>query len=132
MRHRGLLIRGGTLLCLAGLATCTPVTTETPGGFPALDATAQGRRYSAMMEALEKNLSGQPALWAENNRVRGSVIALKTLHTSVYGWRREYEERIATPAANYHLVGIACRVQNGEWSIVDIHSFVETTPHKST
>jgi surface antigen len=98
MRHQGLLIRGGTLLCLAGLATCTAVTTETPGGFPALDATAQGRRYSAMMEALEKNLSGQPALWAENNRVRGSVITLGTLHTSVYGWCREYEERIATSA----------------------------------
>lgn len=125
MGRRG-LIRGGKLACLASLAACSAATTEAPGGFPVLDATAQGRRYSAMMQAFEKNLSGQAALWIENDRVRGSVIPLETIHTSLYGWCREYEERIATPAARHHLVGIACRADNGQWLIVDIRSYIET------
>ena len=102
-------------------------TTEAPGAFPALDATAQGRRYNAMMQAFEKNVSGRAALWMENDRVRGSVIPLESLHTSLYGWCRLYEERIATSVAGHHLVGIACRAaDNGQWLIVDIHSYVET------
>ena len=108
-----------------GLVACSAATTETPGGLPALDATAQSRRYGAMMEAFETNISGQPAVWAESSRVRGSVIPLNTLHTSLYGWCRGYEERIAASAANHHLVGIACRADNRQWLIVDIHSFVE-------
>jgi surface antigen len=79
-----------------------------------------------MMQAFEKNVSGKAALWMENDWVRGSVTPLKTLHTSLYGWCREYEERIATSAAGHHLVGIACRADNGQWLIVDIHSYVET------
>ena len=125
MGRRGLLIRVGKLACLAGLAACSAATTEASGGFPALDAAAQGRRYSAMMQAFEKNLSGQAALWIENDRVRGSVIPLGTVHTSLYGWCREYEERIATPASRHHLVGIACRTDNGQWLIVDIRSYIE-------
>ena len=124
------LIRRGRLACLAGLAACSVATSETPGGFPALDATAQERRYSAMIQAFEKNLSGQAVLWMENDRVRGSVIPLETLHTSLYGWCREYEERIATAGAGHHLVGIACRAENGQWLIVDIHSYLETQRRK--
>jgi surface antigen len=120
------LIRGGKLACFAGLAACSVATTEAPGGFPALDAMAQSRRYSAMVQAFERNVSGQAVLWIENDRVRGSVIPLETLQTSLYGWCREYEERIATSAAGHHLVGIACRADNGQWLIVDIHSYVET------
>lgn len=125
MRPWDRLIRGGKLACLVALAACSVATSEAPGGFPALDGTAQGRRYGAMMQAFEKNVSGQPALWVENDRVRGSVIPLETLHTTLYGWCREYEERIATSAAGHHLVGIACRTDNGQWLIVDIHSYVE-------
>ena len=113
MRPRDRLIREGRLACLLVLTACSVATTEAPGDFPALDATAQERRYSAMMQAFEKNLSGQAVLWMENDRVRGSVIPLETLHTSLYGWCREFEERIATSAANHHLVGIACRADNG-------------------
>ena len=125
MRPLDRLIHRRWFACLAGLAACSVATSEAPGGFPALDATAQSRRYGAMMQAFEKNVSGQPALWMENDRVRGSVIPLETLHTSLYGWCREYEERIATSAAGHHLVGIACREGNGQWLIVDIHSYVE-------
>jgi hypothetical protein len=124
MRPRDSLIRGGRLACLAALTACSLATTETPGGFPALDATAQERRYGAMMQAFERNPSGHATLWMENDRVRGRVIPLETLHTSLYGWCREYEERIATSAASHHLVGIACR-NKGQWLIVDIHSYVE-------
>ena len=125
MSFRDSLIHGGRIACVAGLAACSVATTETPGGFPALDATAQERRYSAMMQAFERNPSGHATLWMENDRVRGSVIPLETLHTSLYGWCREYEERIATSAADHHLVGIACRADKGQWLIVDIHSYVE-------
>jgi surface antigen len=78
-----------------------------------------------MMHAFENNTSGQAVLWIENDGVRGSVIPLGSLHTSLYGWCREYEERIATPAAAHHLVGIACRADNARWLIVDIHSYIE-------
>ena len=79
MGFRDLLIRGGKLAWLVALAACSAATTETPGGLPALDATAQSRRYGAMMEAFESNMSGQPAVWAESDRVRGSVIPLTRL-----------------------------------------------------
>jgi surface antigen len=82
-----------------------------------------------MMQAFEKNLSGQAALWAENDQVRGSVIPLETLHTSLYGWCREYEERIATSGGDHHLVGIACK-DSGQWLIVDIHSYIEAQRRK--
>ena len=78
-----------------------------------------------MMQAFEHNTSGRAALWVENDGVRGSVIPLETLHTSLYGWCREYEERIATSATGHHLVGIACRAGNGQWLIVDVHSYIE-------
>jgi surface antigen len=125
MSHRGPLVRGRVLVWLAGLAACSAATAEAPGGFPTLTATAQARRYGAMMQAFESNMSGQAVLWSENDRVRGSVIPLETLHTSSYGWCREYEERIATSATSHHLVGIACRADNHQWLIVDIHSYVE-------
>ena len=125
MGRRGLLSGRGKLACLAGLAACSAATTEAPGSFPALDEIAQGHRYSAMMQAFEHNMSGQAALWTENDHVRGSVIPLETLHTSLYGWCREYEERIVTSATGHHLVGIACRAGNGQWLIVDVHSYIE-------
>jgi surface antigen len=105
--------------------------TEAPGSFPALSAAAQARRYSAMMQALESNTSGQPVLWVESDRVRGSVIPLETLHTSKYGWCREYEERVATSSEGHHLVGIACRASNGQWLIVDIRSYIEAPTRRS-
>ena len=105
-------------------------TTEAPGAFPALDATAQGRRYAALTQAFEKNVSGRATVWAENDHVRGSVIPLETLHTSLYGWCRLYEERIAASGAGHRLVGIACRTNTGEWLIVDIHSYVETASRR--
>ena len=125
MGSRDLLSRGGKLVCFAGLAACSVATTEAPGRFPALDATAQDRRYSAMVQAFEKNVSGETVFWTETDHIRGSVIPLETLHTSLYGWCREYEERIATAAGGHLLVGIACRADNGQWLIVDIHSYVE-------
>src|SRR5215469_2248130 len=132
MRPRDRLIRGGRLACLLGLTACSVATTEALGGFPALDATAQERRYSALMQAFEKNLSGQAVLWMENDRVRGSIIPLATIHTSLYGWCREFEERIATSASNHRLVGIACREDKGQWLIVDIYSYVETPRRQET
>ena len=119
------------LAWLASLAACTSAVNETVGNFPALDATAQTRRYNTMEWAFENNVSGQAAFWTESNGVRGTVIPLATLRTTLYGWCREYEERITTSFANHHLVGIACRTSNGQWLVVDIHSFVEGSKQNS-
>ena len=116
---------------LASVAACTSAVTQTPGGFPALDAVAQSRRYSAMQQALENNVSGQMSFWAQGSRVRGRVVPIATIRTSLYGWCREYEERIGTSTANHRLVGIACRTTNGRWLVVDIHSYEEVPPRKS-
>lgn len=107
------------------VAACTPAVREQPGAFPALDAVAQARRYSAMQNAFESNESGQITYWDENSRVRGRVVPIATIRTSLYGWCREYEERIATYADNHRLVGIACRTDGGQWLVVDIRSYVE-------
>jgi surface antigen len=107
----------------ASVAACAP--TEKPSGFPALDAVAQARRSAAMQTAFETYPSGKIALWSENDRVRGRVVPLATLRTSLYGWCREYEERIANERNDYRLVGIACRTETGQWLIVDIRSYVE-------
>jgi surface antigen len=112
--------------CTSGvLAACTSGVNETVGSFPALDAAAQARRYNAMEQAFENNVSGRAAFWSENGRVQGTVMPFATLRTTLYGWCREYEERITTSFAKYHLVGIACRTSNGQWLVVDIHSYVE-------
>jgi surface antigen len=113
---------------MASIAACAPSTREEPGGFPALDAVAQTRRYTAMQNAFENNESGQITYWDENSRVRGRVVPIATLRTSLYGWCREYEERIASYSANHRLVGIACRTENGQWLVVDIRSYVEEAP----
>jgi surface antigen len=115
------------LACAASVAGCTPGVREQPGAFPPLDAVAQSRRYAAMQNAFESNESGQITYWDENGRVRGRVAPIATIRTSLYGWCREYEERIATDAANHRLVGIACRTENGQWLVVDIRSYVERT-----
>jgi surface antigen len=78
-----------------------------------------------MQNAFEKNQSGEISFWYESDRVRGRVVPIATIRTSLYGWCREYEERIATGRANHRLVGIACRTETGQWLIVDIQSYVE-------
>jgi surface antigen len=113
------------LVCAANLAACASVVREQPGAFPALDAAAQARRYTAMQNALESSQSGHITYWDENSRVRGRVVPIATIRTALYGWCREYEERIATYAGNHRLVGIACRTEDGQWLIVDIRSYVE-------
>ena len=84
-----------------------------------------------MQKAFENNLSGDVAFWHENSRVRGRVVPIATIRTSLYGWCREYEERITTDRTNHRLVGIACRTEASQWLIVDIRSYVEV-PQKST
>jgi hypothetical protein len=130
MRHRMLLAPAIGLICAATVVACTTPTREQPGAFPALDAAAQARRYAAMQNAFENNASGQIAYWDENSHVRGRVVPIATLRTSLYGWCREYEERIATYTDNHRLVGIACRTENGQWLVVDIRSYVEAAPQK--
>jgi surface antigen len=125
MRHGRYLARIATLASAASVLACTSTISEKEGAFPALDAVAQARRYDAMQKAFENNQSGEIAYWYENNRVRGRVVPIATIRTSLYGWCREYEERIATDSANHRLVGIACRTESAQWLIVDIRSYVE-------
>ena len=122
---------------LAGLMACAPAVTEppsgcteTPSGFPGLDATAQARRYKAMQEALEHNPSGQITRWAETQRVNGRVVPIETIRNTLYGWCRDYEERISTSAGYHHLVGIACRTSDARWLVVDIRSYRVLPSHK--
>jgi hypothetical protein len=131
MRHGSNLMRVAALALAASVQACTPTVSEKPGAFPALDAVAQARRYEAMQKAFENSLSGDVAFWYENSRVRGRVVPIATIRTSLYGWCREYEERITTDRTNHRLVGIACRTEAGQWLIVDIRSYVEV-PQKST
>jgi surface antigen len=119
------LVNASSVVWVASLVACTSAVTEAPGGFPALDATAQSRRYNAMQQALEKNESGRVLTWEDGNRARGRVVPIATIDTALYGWCREYEERIGTSAANHRLVGIACRMKNGQWLVVDIRSYIE-------
>lgn len=131
MRHRTSLTRAAALACAASVAACTGAAVrEQPGALPALDAVAQARRFSAMQAAFENNQSGQPSYWDENSRVRGRVVPVATIRTSLYGWCREYEERIATNADDHRLVGIACRSEDGQWLVVDIRSYVEDGAQK--
>ena len=109
----------------ASLLACTSAVTETPGGFPGLDTTAQSRRYTAMQQALEKSESGQVSTWAIGSRAQGRVVPMATIRTALYGWCREYEEQIRTSVANHRLVGIACRMADGQWLVVDIRSYIE-------
>jgi surface antigen len=125
MRHGRNLARLAALASAATVLSCTSTVTEKSGAFPALDAAAQAQRYDAMQKAFENNPSGQMGFWYESSRVRGRVVPIATIRTSLYGWCREYEERIATGRANHRLVGIACRTEAGQWLIVDIRSYVE-------
>ena len=104
---------------------CASTATETPSAFPALDATAQARRYRAMQAALEHSPNGQAARWVENERVYGRVVPIETMRTALYGWCRDYEELISMSAENHRLVGIACRTSDGQWLVVDIRSYRE-------
>jgi surface antigen len=68
-----------------------------------------------MQQALEKNESGRVLTWEDGNRARGRVVPIATIDTALYGWCREYEERIGT---------ICCepppcwdRVPNEEWPV---------------
>ena len=119
------LVNASSVVWVASLVACTSAVTEAPGGFPALTATAQSRRYNAMQQALEKNESGRVLTWEDGNRARGRVVPIATIDTTLYGWCREYEERIGTSAANHRLVGVACRMKNGQWLVVDIRSYIE-------
>src|SRR4051794_28235289 len=110
---------------LAILSACTSTVPDTPAGFPMLDAIAQSRRYAAMQRALENNESGQVSTWVDGQRTQGRVVPIETFRTSLYGWCREYEERIGTFGANHRLVGIACRTTSGQWMVVDIRSYAE-------
>jgi hypothetical protein len=125
MRYGRYPARVAALAFAASGLACTTTVSEKPGAFPGLDAVAQARRYEAMQNAFENNPSGQIAFWYENNQVRGRVVPISTIRTSLYGWCREYEERIATDRANHRLVGIACRTETGQWLIVDIRSYLE-------
>jgi surface antigen len=118
------LAKTRSLALAAGLAACTSAATDTPTSFPSLDTASQSRRYAVMQQALEKNESGQVSTWTNGDRVRGRVVPIATIRTSLYGWCREYEEQIGTPGANHRLVGIACRT-DGQWLVVDIRSYVE-------
>src|SRR5262249_27754616 len=131
MRHARYPARVAALAFAASVPACTSTVSEKPGAFPALDAVAQARRYDAMQKAFENNPSGEIAFWYENSRVRGRVVPIATIRTSLYGWCREYEEQIATERTNHRLVGIACRTEAGQWLIVDIRSYVEES-QKST
>lgn len=138
MLRRIVLALTADLALLAGLIACAPVVTEppsgfteTPSGFPGLDAAAQARRYRAMQQALEHNVSGQVTRWAETQRVGGGVVPIETVRTSLYGWCRDYEERIATSVGNHHLVGIACRTSDAQWLVVDIRSYKVVPSHNS-
>src|SRR5690348_13083902 len=115
------------LLPLVGLTACGTAPIETPGGLPPLDASAQAQRYDAMQSALEHNLSGQPVVWAENERVRGRIVPIETMQTRLYGWCRDYEERITSAVGQHRLVGIACRTQAGRWLVVRLHPYTEAT-----
>ncbi len=125
MRHRRYPARATIFVLSASVLACTSTVSEKPSAFPQLDAVAQARRYDAMQNAFEHYQSGQIAFWSENSRVGGRVVPIATIHTSLYGWCRECEERIATDRASHRLVGIACRTERGQWLIVDIRSYVE-------
>jgi surface antigen len=112
-------------LTLFALAGCTPAIREAPGALPALTADAQAQRYNAFQQALERNLSGEEVRWSAPESAYGSVVPIETVATSLYGWCRDYQERIATGNRRHCIVGIACRTQEGTWLVVDTRPYNE-------
>ena len=115
------------LLGLIFLAGCTSAVQEKRSALPSLDAQAQSERYAVIQRTLEHDPTGRTRVWGTPAGARGSVVLLGTVSSAIYGWCRNYEERIAVPpAANYRMVGIACRDPSGNWLVLDLRSFIET------
>ena len=132
MASEPLMSRTVKLLTLLLLASCTQgagvggsATAPRQIGLPVLSESAQALRYATWQHAMERNVSGQTASWAESSQVRGSVAPIETVSSTTEGWCRDYEEVIAAADKRYRVVGIACRKPGPRWLVLNIRAFNE-------
>lgn len=93
-------------------------------GNPALADSALSQRIAAIQQALEHHVSGDPVTWRDpSSDASGSVDPLLTVRSRLYGWCREFRERISAAERRYDLKGTACRERGGTWQVREITPF---------
>lgn len=93
-------------------------------GNPALPNAALLERSRAIQRALEHDVSGAPVEWHDPiDGANGSVVPVLTEHSPLYGWCREFRERMQIAARDYDLIGTACRGQGGMWLVKEVTPF---------
>lgn len=112
------LVLAGTALLIAG---CAVPPGGGDAGLPVLSADAQAARYAAVQHALETERSGRAVGWTDpGGSARGLVRPLSTMRSRLWGWCRDYEERVVAAGQSDALVGIACRSPSRRWLVLDI------------
>ena len=88
---------------------------------PALPASALRLRVNGIQQALERELSGRPAVWRDGwTGNAGEVMPVRTVRSAHYGWCRDFAEQIRTPGRLYNLQGTGCRNASGIWDIISL------------
>jgi hypothetical protein len=86
---------------------------------PVLADSALRQRSYALQRALETQLSGSQAKWADaDTGAAGIVTLVDTKHSAQYGWCRDFAERIQSSGRAYSLHGTGCRDPAKIWDIV--------------
>lgn len=106
----------------SALAGCSqPNTSGRQPTLPPLSESAQKVRYATVQQSLEQQESGLPLAWnSPDGLSHGVVTPLGTTRSALYGWCRDYEERIETGGHVYPLVGVACRESGPDWLVLDV------------
>ncbi len=86
---------------------------------PVLADSALRQRSYALQRALETQLSGSQAKWADaNTSATGVVTLVGTKRSAQYGWCRDFTERIQSSGRAYSLHGTGCRDPAKIWDII--------------
>ena len=86
---------------------------------PILADSALRQRSYSLQRALETQLSGSQAKWADADTGAAGVVTLvATKHSAQYGWCRDFVERIQSSGRAYSLHGTGCRDPSKVWDIV--------------
>ena len=97
-------------------------TTELTGytiSDPVLADSALRQRSYALQRALETQVSGSQAKWADADTGAAGVVTLvDTKHSAQYGWCRDFAERIQSSGRAYSLHGTGCRDPAKVWDII--------------
>ena len=75
-------------------------------------------RAETLNHGLENSLSGQPVAWQDqDSKNRGNLLPVRTFRSKTGEYCREFEETRWVGEDEHREGGIACRQENGQWTI---------------